>query len=202
MPLLPLFPLDVVLFPEAPLPLHIFEPRYKEMIGECLERKQVFGVVRAEENDFARVGCTAEILQVIKRYDDGRMDILTLGRQRFEVGMVNRARSFLQGEVEFLHDDAQDRGSAEQRRSAMKLQQEMLSLAGEKLDGIDIEHEQLSFLLAGGLPLDTDFKQALLGMRSEGQRLKTLIAYYEALLPKLRRTLQARSRAGGNGHVR
>jgi len=103
--------------------------------------------------------------------------------------------------VEFFDDESQDRGSAEQRRSAIKLQQELISLAGEKLDEIDSEHEQLSFVLAGSLPLDADFKQALLAMRSEGERLKTLIAYYEALLPKLRHTLRARSRASGNGHV-
>ena len=201
MPLIPLFPLEVVLFPEAPLPLHIFEPRYKEMIGECLERKQAFGVVRAEQDDFARIGCTAEILQVSKRYDDGRLDILTVGWQRFEVTTVNSQRDFLQGEVEFFDDDEQEPGSAEQRHSAVRLQQELISLAGEKLDEIDSRHEQLSFVLAGGLPLDADFKQALLAMRSEGGRLKTLIAYYEALLPKLRHTLRARSRAGGNGHV-
>ena len=201
MPLIPLFPLEVVLFPEAPLPLHIFEPRYKEMIGECLERKQRFGVVRAEGGDFAPIGCTAEILLVTKRYDDGRLDILTIGRQRFEITTVNSQRDFLQGEVEFFDDESQDRGSAEQRRSAIKLQQELMSLAGEKLDEIDSEHEQLSFVLAGSLPLDADFKQALLAIRSEGERLKTLIAYYEALLPKLRHTLRARSRAGGNGHV-
>ena len=71
--LMPLFPLDVVLFPGAPLPLHIFEPRYKEMIGECLEQKLLFGVVRAQETNLADIGCTAEILAVTKTYDDGRM---------------------------------------------------------------------------------------------------------------------------------
>jgi len=183
------------------LPLHIFEPRYKEMIGECLERKQPFGVVRAEQDDFARIGCTAEILQVSRRYDDGRLDIHTAGRQRFEVTTVSSERAFLRGEVDFFNDEGLDQGSMEQRRSAIKLHQELISLAGEKLDKIDSRHEQLSFVLAGGLPLDVDFKQALLAMRSEGERLKTLVTYYEALLPKLRHTLRARGRASGNGHV-
>ena len=136
MPLTPLFPLEVVLFPETPLPLHIFEPRYKEMIGECLERKQPFGVVRAEQGDFARIGCTAEILKVSRRYDDGRLDIHTAGRQRFEVTTVSSERAFLRGEVDFFNDEGLDQGSMEQRRSAIKLHQELISLAGEKLDKI------------------------------------------------------------------
>lgn len=70
MPLLPLFPLDVVLLPSAPLPLHIFEPRYKEMVAECLEAGKPFGVLRAKEEGIAQIGCTAEITNVIKKYDE------------------------------------------------------------------------------------------------------------------------------------
>ncbi len=77
--LLPLFPLDLVLLPGAVLPLHIFEPRYKEMIGECLDLHQPFGIVRAKDGGVAEIGCTAEILTVTKKYDDGRMDIVTQG---------------------------------------------------------------------------------------------------------------------------
>ena len=83
--LLPLFPLDVVLFPGTPLPLHIFEPRYKEMIGECLAEHRIFGVVRAVEQGLAEVGCTAEIVTVVKEYPDGRLDLVTEGRKRFEL---------------------------------------------------------------------------------------------------------------------
>ena len=89
--LLPIFPLGLVLFPGAPLPLHIFEPRYKEMIGECLEQKKPFGIVRVTEEGVAGIGCTAEIVSVTKKYDDGRMDILARGVDRFEVVEVNRS---------------------------------------------------------------------------------------------------------------
>ena len=85
MALLPLFPLDVVLLPGTPLPLHIFEPRYKEMIAECLASNAPFGVVRALEDGMADVGCTAEIVSVTKEYPDGRMDLVAEGRNRFEV---------------------------------------------------------------------------------------------------------------------
>src|ERR1051325_4242523 len=102
MPLLPLFPLEIVLFPGAPLPLHIFEPRYKEMIGECLEQKRPFGMVRLKENSLAAVGCSATILDVVKKYDDGRLDIAAQGRQRFEIESLNHERSFLQGEISYF----------------------------------------------------------------------------------------------------
>jgi len=84
-PLLPLFPLEVVLFPGVPLPLHIFEPRYKEMIGECRTNQTPFGVIRALEQGIAEVGCTAEIVSVTKEYADGRLDLVAEGRKRFEV---------------------------------------------------------------------------------------------------------------------
>src|SRR5450755_1969932 len=94
--LLPLFPLDLVLLPGTKLPLHIFEPRYKELAAECLAQNKPFGVVRAKEEGVAEIGCTAEILSVAKKYADGRMDVITRGVRRFEVMEVNQERSFLQ----------------------------------------------------------------------------------------------------------
>jgi Lon protease-like protein len=88
--LLPLFPLNVVLLPGTPLPLHIFEPRYKELVAECLQDQKPFGVLRAKEEGIAEIGCTAEIISVIKKYPDGRMDIVTEGRERFEVMHLNQ----------------------------------------------------------------------------------------------------------------
>jgi len=103
--LLPLFPLDLVLLPGVPLPLHVFEPRYKEMIAECLDEKKPFGVVRASSNGVAEIGCTAEIVEVTKRYDDGRMDILTRGVERFEVLQVHEERTFLEAEFTVIEDE-------------------------------------------------------------------------------------------------
>ena len=103
--LLPIFPLELVLMPGVPLPLHIFEPRYKEMITECLEQKKPFGVVRASSDGVADIGCTAEIMSVTKKYDDGRMDILTRGVDRFEVIQVSDERSFLQAEIALVEDE-------------------------------------------------------------------------------------------------
>jgi Lon protease-like protein len=199
--LLPLFPLDVVLLPGTPLPLHIFEPRYKEMISECLERSQVFGIVRAKEGKLAEIGCTAEIVTVTKKYEDGRMDIVTQGRERFEVLQVNHERSFLQAEVLYLHDEARA-ASPEKISQAMKLHGEIMTLAGAQPENAsEIDLQRLSFHLAGSLPLDLDFKQALLEMKSEPERLQAIISFFETILPSMRRTMHVRRKAGGNGHA-
>jgi Lon protease-like protein len=198
--LIPLFPLDVVLFPGTPLPLHIFEPRYKEMIAECRAQDRTFGVVRALEQGLADVGCTAEIITVVKEYTDGRLDLVTEGRRRFEVLRVNQERSFLQAEV-LMIDDEPGKPPALDSARAVQLHADLLALAGARQDISAADPASLSFYLAGSLPLDLDFKQKLLGLRSEAERLPLLITYLEILIPKLRHTTVAREKAGGNGHV-
>jgi Lon protease-like protein len=198
--LIPLFPLDVVLFPGTPLPLHIFEPRYKEMIGECLAQQRTFGVVRAVEQGLAEVGCTAEIITVVKEYPDGRLDLVTEGRKRFELVRVNQERSFLQAEVLLIDDEPGTPPPADSSR-AVQLHSELLAIAGAKQDLSAADPGLLSFYLAGSLPLDLDFKQKLLALRSEAERLSLLIQYLETIIPNLRRAATAREKAGGNGHV-
>lgn len=201
MSLLPLFPLDLVLFPGAALPLHIFEPRYQEMISECLDRKKSFGVVRAKEEGVAEIGCTAEIITVAKKYPDGRLDIVTEGRERFEVMQVNQERSFLRAEVLYLHDEP-GQASAEEVAQAVKLQGEILQLSGSApAPGSTSVNSRLSFNLVGPLPVDLDFKQTLLGTKSEAERMRAVVSYFETILPNLRRTVRVRQKAGGNGHA-
>jgi Lon protease-like protein len=197
---LPLFPLEVVLFPGTPLPLHIFEPRYKEMIAECLAEHRVFGVVRAIEQGLADVGCTAEIVTLVKEYPDGQLDIVTEGRKRFEVVRVNQERSFLQAEV-IMIDDSTGTPAPEDTLRAVQLHSDLLAIAGAKHDLSAADPSLLSFYLAGSLPLDLDFKQKLLALRSEPERLSLLIGYLETIIPNLRRAASARAKAGGNGHV-
>ncbi len=198
--LIPLFPLDVVLFPGAPLPLHIFEPRYKEMIGECLAQHRPFGVIRALEQGLAEVGCTAEIVTVVKEYEDGRLDLVTEGRRRFELLRVNEERPFLRGEI-ILLDDEPGTTTQQDRSRAIELHAQLLGIAGAKQDLSAADMSALSFSLAGTLPLDLDFKQKLLALRSEPERLLLLIQYFETVIPNIQRALHARQKAGGNGHV-
>ena len=191
--LLPIFPLDLVLLPGVSLPLHIFEPRYKEMIAECLERKKPFGVVRASDDGVADIGCMAEIVSVTKKYDDGRMDIVTRGLDRFEVIQVHEDRSFLQAEVSVVQDEEEpEKPTTEIVTQAVRLHAEIAKLAGSELSGPDDRAGNLSFLLAGSLPLDLDFKQSLLSTLSEAKRLEAVVGYLEAVLPVLRRAAKAR----------
>jgi len=201
--LLPIFPLELVLLPGVPLPLHIFEPRYKEMIAECLEQKKPFGVVRASSEGVADIGCTAEILSVTKKYDDGRMDIITRGVERFEVVEVNQERSFLRAEIALVQDENEDEAGGEAGDGpataaanlvmrAVRLHSEIAKLAGVEPVGPDEHAANLSFLLAGSLPLDLDFKQNLLTTLSESKRLEAIAGYLEAILPGLRRAAKAR----------
>ncbi len=199
--LLPLFPLDVVLLPGTPLPLHIFEPRYKEMIAECRANNAPFGVIRALDEGIAEVGCTAEIVTVTKEYPDGRLDLVAEGRKRFEVLELNQDRSFLQAEVLLVPDDP-GLSAEDDKERAIQVHLEILSLAGAVQDLSAADQSALSFYLAGSLPLDLDFKQKLLATRSESQRIHAVAEYLESILPNLRRAARAREKAGGNGHAR
>lgn len=200
--LIALFPLELVLFPGQHLPLHIFEPRYKEMIGECLVQNLSFGVVRAGEDTIADVGCTAGISSLNRRYDDGRMDIEIVGQRRFEVVEVNQERAFLRASVLYQEDESAHTDSSAVRR-VIDLHLEIVNLIGsnEQYASPLPDNPQLSYELAGSLPLDLDFKQALLRMRSEADRLTALTAFYEEVLPKLKRAAAVRRKAGGNGRV-
>lgn len=197
---LPLFPLDLVLFPGAPLPLHIFEQRYREMIAECLEHKKVFGMVRAKENAVAEVGCTAAIVSVVKQYEDGRMDIAARGKQRFSILELNHERSFLQAEVAWFDDEGPELAPKKDVETVIELHEKLFHVLGQEAE-IETEAPSISFYLANELPVDLDFKQAILEMRSEADRLETLIEYYRATIPRVEKTLYARQKASGNGRM-
>ncbi len=200
MNLLPLFPLDLVLFPGAPLPLHIFEPRYKEMIAECIAQKKPFGIARAKESAVAEVGCTAVILSVTKRYDDGRLDIATEGTQRFSIVQLNHDREFLQAEITHFDDDEPAQAPQAHQETAVQLHQQLFDTMEQDFE-LDLTKPLLSFQLVNSLPVDLDFKQSMLEMKSEPERIETLIEYYRVTIPKVEKTVRTREKASGNGHV-
>lgn len=199
---LPLFPLDVVLFPGAPLPLHIFEDRYKELIGECLGQKTTFGIIRAQLEGLAVIGCIARIVRVLERYGDGRMDILCEGMERFEIESLDtNSRSFLQAEVMPVMDN----GPVAPRRAREQctaMHYEVLELAGMDPQVLSLDLDRpISFQLAWTLPADLSFKQELLAMRSDQTRTERLMDYYNRILPKLRSSAETKRHAGQNGHI-
>ena len=198
---LPLFPLQVVLLPDAELPLHIFEDRYKEMIAEVLRDKVEFGVVLANERGIVNTGCTATIERVLREYPDGRLDILTLGRRRFEIERVNEERAFLRGEVDYFDDDdVETLPEDESRARAIAGYNELRSLTAESpLPSSETFDQQLSFRLARPIQ-DLGLRQALLTARSEAERLRQLAEFLPAFLIRQRRIERVKQLAPRNGH--
>ncbi|MHB8502030.1 MAG: LON peptidase substrate-binding domain-containing protein [Candidatus Acidiferrales bacterium] len=198
---IPLFPLNVVLLPGADLPLHIFEPRYLEMVNRCLKEKSVFGVLLALPKGVARVGCTAEIIEVVKPYEDESMDILTVGRERFRVIEFFEENPLAEGQVDYLEDrDAPANPSL--RRELIELYETCHTLVFEdypKNTNTD-QSGQISFVIAGSLPMDLLWKQQILELRSETDRQERLVGYLRAWAPHLQKTGVLRQRAGSNGH--
>lgn len=183
---IPLFPLDTVLFPGAALPLHIFEDRYREMIGECLAQKSEFGVVRGEPERLAVIGCTARIVRVLERFADGRMEILCEGTRRFEIEGLDDSRNFLQADVEFFEDEGQGSTRGE-REECAALHYATLHLAGIDVPATHLDlNGPVAFQLADALPSDLGFKQQLLGSRSDAERTARLRDFYQEMLPRLR----------------
>ena len=200
-----LFPLNVVLLPGATLPLHIFEPRYRQMVRRCVDKKSEFGVLLALPKGIVRVGCTAEITEVAKRYNDGRMDIVTVGRSPFRIVELLNSDAYandqlLEGEVDFLDDRERPVDACVQRElvrlyevcHTLLFEDYPRNLAGEK-------PEYLSFVVASTLPMDLMCKQQILELRSEADRQERLLGYLREWAPHLQKTEAKRARAGGNG---
>lgn len=199
---IPLFPLDLVLFPGAALPLHIFEDRYKEMIGECLQCQGEFGMVRARQEGLAIIGCTAKVVTVMHRYPDGRLDILCRGERRFEIESLLDGRSFLQAEVDFL-SDREPCSTRRERERCAALHMEMMELSGNtatEFPQLDL-NQPVAFLLASAIPADLEFKQELLHLHSDGERTARLMEFYQSILPKLQRGSMGSKTAVHNGFV-
>lgn len=197
---IPLFPLEAVLFPGTLLPLHIFEPRYKLMIQHCREKHLSFGVVLVKGEGIAPAGCTAELLEVVKEYEDGKLDILTIGRRPFNILEVFEENEYAEADVEYLDDEpfAEKQPTA----SLLKLYERCHELAfGNKPGALDAEkYECSSYQIASELPLDLAYKQTLLEMRSEDERRRNLAAALDKWLVELAEAARSRRIAGGNGH--
>lgn len=201
-----LFPLNVVLLPGAGLPLHIFEPRYRQMVRQCVDDKTEFGLLLSLPKGIVRVGCTAEIIDVVKRYEDGRLDILAVGRAPFRIVELLNPEAFaeealLEGHVDYL-DDRERPVSARMQRELVELYEVCHTIVfGDYPRGIQSEvPENLSYVVAGTLPMDLMWKQQVLELRSEADRQERLVTYLREWAPHLQKEETLRQRADGNGH--
>jgi Lon protease-like protein len=201
---IPLFPLNVVLLPGAALPLHIFEPRYRDMIRQCLKDKTEFGLLLSLPKGIVRVGCTAEVMDVVKRYDDGRMDIITVGRTPFRIVELLNPQAFedeslLQGQVDYL-DDRERPICLKTRRNLIELYEVCHTIIFDDYPrSIQSEvPEDLSYIVAGTLPMDLMWKQQVLELRSEADRQERLVTYLREWAPHLQKEETLRQQAEGN----
>jgi len=199
---IPLFPLDVVLLPSTPLPLHIFEPRYKLMIRNCLSEKLEFGMVLASNKSVANIGCTAAILRLTKEYPDGRMDILTEGHRVFRISEILDEKDYHEGIVEYLVDEPSEMGQTVKSELLLLFTQCHALLFGHPWDEAEpLQPATLAYRIAGRLPMELSGRQALLEMRKEEDRRLYLLEWLTRFLPKLADRERKRQRAGGNGHA-
>ncbi len=212
---LPLFPLPLVLLPGELLPLHIFEPRYRQMLEDVRLDKNLFGVSFfnpqqsfAEKPAAGTIGCVAEVREA-ETLADGRSNILTVGVIRYRLlDYIDAGEPYLIGDVEFFEDDAED-------ATALKpLADEVIALfrrvaeAARKLSGArsnlseiqNAEPERLSFLIGAAFNLEPELKYQLLETRSTGERLTKLREIMRQTVGKMEENAEMTRRAGTNGH--
>lgn len=197
--LIPLFPLSVVLFPRTLLPLHIFEERYKEMIGEVMGEASEFGVVLAKDSTIVSSGCTGIVEEVLHRYDDGRMDILARGQRRFKIVEIVQDKAYLQGKVTFFDDYELPQPPMELKQKAMEGYRAARRATGQEVDEPEWSDPQLSFQLAR-LVEDLEFRQKLLNSRGEQERLQELADYFPTHVQRFRHIAALKDAAPRNGH--
>jgi Lon protease-like protein len=196
----PLFPLDLVLLPQELVPLHIFEERYKLMIGECLDEEREFGILWLSDDGLKEIGCSARISRVLERFDDGRLNILIEGAEPFRLLRRIEDLPYPAGDIELLGDaDTGDAGSAERAR---KRYADLV----EEVTDTRPEEDELARLDAYGMAATLDVaheaKQQLLELRSERGRLRRLDSLFAEALERVRLAERAAERASGNGSLR
>jgi ATP-dependent Lon protease len=198
--LLPLFPLSVVLLPATPLPLNIFEERYKEMMGDVIPARGEFGIVLAKDDGIVNVGCTATVERIFRRYSDGRLDLLAIGHRRFQVVSLDEEKSYLRAVVEYFNDEEASDVPAALRKKAIEAYERLREV--EKPNVIiepKLEGPQLSFQLAQFIA-DLDKRQTVLALRSEIERLEFLVSILPDYTLQREKMMLAKRVAPLNGH--
>ena len=197
--LIPLFPLQTVLLPRAPLPLHIFEDRYKEMVRDVQLSDSEFGVVLAREGGLLNIGCTARIDRILRQHEDGSLDLLAVGQRRFQVMALNTERSYLRAEVEDVDDVDFNIPPEDKLREALSLHAQYALATSDDAETPDADEPMVSFAL-GAISPDLEFRQLLLGTRSEARRVELVATHLAQLIHRHELEQAMRTTARSNGH--
>src|SRR5215210_1379947 len=196
----PLFPLGLVLLPGEHVPLHIFEERYKQMIGECLDDEREFGILWLADDALKDVGCTARITRVLERFDDGRMNIVVEGATPFRLERRIGELAYPAGDIELLDDDPGTDDDALER--ARKSYADLVEQVTDTRPEAEALAELDAYGMAATLDIAASAKQALLELRSEPARLEQLEALFDEALKRIRTATRVAEQASGNGHLR
>jgi len=195
-----LFPLGLVLLPTERVPLHIFEQRYRELIGESLERGQPFGIVFADEDGLRQVGTLATVTEVVERFADGRLNIVVEGGSRFRLLELTEGRAFVTGRIEAV-DDQHDPADPSDIERALTLFTRLVELTSADVEPPAAETPELSFAIAGRFEFSPEIKQELLDESSERVRLSRLCELLAIAAETVERQKEIAARAQSNGKV-
>jgi Lon protease-like protein len=195
-----LFPLGIVLLPTEQVPLHIFEPRYRELIGESLETGVPFGIVLADDAGIRDIGTLATVVEVVERFDDGRLNIVVEGGARFRLGELTEGRAFSTARVEPL-DDQDDPADPADVERALDLFDRLVELTSSDIETPSPAAPDLSYLVAGRFEFSADIKQELLEESSERVRLRRLCELLTIAAESVERQKRVTERAQTNGKV-
>jgi Lon protease-like protein len=195
-----LFPLNLVLLPGEQAPLHVFEPRYRELIGECLEEDEEFGLVLADDDGLREIGTRAGVVEVLERFEDGQLNVVVEGRERFRLVELTEGRAFQTAEVMDIDDVGDDPTEAELEQ-CLAAYNRVVKAAEAELEDIDFDAESIAFQIAARVDFGTEVKQGLLELQSERERVLRLAPMLNQAADAVRRDREIRERASGNGRV-
>jgi Lon protease-like protein len=196
----PLFPLGMVAIPTELIPLHIFEERYKTMIGRCLDEQSEFGIVWMAEDGLRTIGCACEIAEVVERLDDGRINLIARGTRPFRIEARQEELPYPAGTVEFL-DDRDEETDADLAEAAHAAYADLVNEATDRTPDLDEIGAMSAYQMAATVEFGLDAKQGLLDLRSESARLRLVTRLFRAAIKRLDFVNRAQARARSNGKV-
>jgi len=195
-----LFPLNLVLVPGEQAPLHVFEPRYRELISECLDFGNDFGLVLEDDEGLREIGTRCNVVEVIDRFPDGRLNIVVEATERFQLLELTDGRAYRTAEIEPLPDELET-PSEDEVEDVLAAYARVVAAAEAELDDLDLDADSVAYQIAARIDFGTVVKQGLLELRSERERVVKLAPMLNQAAEAVEREREIRARAGGNGRV-
>ena len=195
-----LFPLNLVLLPGEQAPLHVFEERYRELIGECLDEGLEFGLILEDDAGLRDVGTRCGVIEVLDHFPDGRLNVVVEARERIQLVELTEGRAFATAEVEALPDEG-ERPTEDEVEECLAAYARVVDAAEAELEDLDLDADSIAFQIAARIDFGSEIKQGLLELRSERERVVRLAPMLTKAAAAVEREREIRNRASGNGRV-